>query len=735
MRRTFKTAALAAALASTSLFSSLVPFSGLTPSAYAQQTAPAAPSATATQADAPTTVPVKAVILYSSGVGYFEHAGTVKGDAATQLQFDTAQINDVLKSLVLQDKGGSVGTVTYASQNPLDKTLKSFAVDITANPSLDQLLNQLRGAKVALTLAGEQVSGIILGVEHRIKPAGENKTVDVPVLNLVNGANIRAIELQDVRDIKLDDAVLQAELAKALVAVAAARDKDKKPVTVHFKGEGEREVVLGYVVEAPVWKTSYRLVLGDPPKGKDDKSDGKLQGWAIVENQTDNDWNDVQLSLVSGRPISFIEDLYAPLYLPRPVVLPDLFASLKPRVYAEGNSVMMENEAAQMGQVQSMRAAGGAGFGGGGGGGGRRGGRGGAPGAAPMIANGNLTYDIAGSESNLNKFDPTLSVLSGASASQLGELFQYTVGSVSLARQSSAMIPIVTDSIQVERVSIFNPAVLPHNPLNGARLKNTTGKHLLSGPVTVLEGSTYAGDAQIDNTPPGQDRLISYGIDLQMNVQTGNEDTSTELLTGKIVKGVLYLSHKYISTVNYDATNKSDHDKSLIIEQPIQGGWDLIDTPKPAEKTDTIYRFQETVPSGKNVKLTVKQQNIHDEEVVILNTDIDSVITISKGSAIPQAVKDALLKAADLKRAVVEVSTQRDEDKANQAAIVEDQKRINETLRTIPRTVDLYNRLLGKLNDQETQLEKLREDEKAQTQKVFDRQKDLTDYLASLNLG
>src|SRR5678809_858185 len=104
--------------------------------------------------------------------------------------------------------------------------------------------------------------------------------------------------------------------------------------------------------------------------------------------------------------------------------------------------------------------------------------------------------------------------------------FQYTVGSVSLPRQRSAMIPIITDDVEIERLSIYNPTVMPRNPLNGARVKNTTGKHLLQGPVTVLDGPSYAGDARIDNVPPGQERLISYGVDLQVLVDGAKaEDT------------------------------------------------------------------------------------------------------------------------------------------------------------------------------------------------------------------
>lgn len=122
----------------------------------------------------PAEMPVKSVTLFSSGVGYFEHAGVVTDDGSTQLRFKTEQINDILKSLVLQDlDGGHVSAVQYASQDPVDKTLKSFQVDLTGNPPMADVLNQLRGAKVTLDVAGEQQHGMILGVENR-------ETVAVP---------------------------------------------------------------------------------------------------------------------------------------------------------------------------------------------------------------------------------------------------------------------------------------------------------------------------------------------------------------------------------------------------------------------------------------------------------------------------------------------------------------------------------------------------------------------------
>ncbi|HEX8915776.1 MAG TPA: hypothetical protein VF796_25705 [Humisphaera sp.] len=715
-------------------------------------------------------LPVKQVVLYSSGVGYFEHFGSVNGNGTTELRFKTAQINDILKSLVLQDMDkGKVGVITYPSQDPVAKTLRSFQIDITANPTLADLLNQLRGARVSVQAGAEKVSGTVLGVERKPRPVGEAagaKVIDVAFLNLITEAGaIRSVSLEEVRGLEIADPRLREELTRALAALAAARDTDKKPVTISFQGQGERRLRVGYVVETPVWKTSYRLVVGADagPAGADADAKpaagapvnpvggaagkpaahkGALQGWAIVENQTDNDWADVQLSLVSGRPISFIQDLYQPLYVPRPVVQAELYASLRPQTYDAGMDMQKKAEgwaykdradkarADEAGEADARRlyakrsAAAGVpakpGAFGGGGGGGANGvaleGLDAAPIAAPM--------------------DVTSSVSSVASAAKLGELFQYTVGNVTLPRQTSAMIPVVTDPVEVEKVSIYNLAVLPKNPLLGARVKNTTGKHLLQGPVTVLDGGKYAGDARIDDVPPGQERLISYGVDQQVIVQAKNDLSTSTLRGGKIVNGVLHLTYKDVQAQTYTADNKGDADKTLVIEHARLGGeWKLVEPAKADETTDALYRFKGSVGAGKATKLTVKQELVRMEFFEVLPLDLGTAVVYSNAGELPKEVRDALAKAAQLKQAVVDTDRLVNDRQQKVSVISQEQNRIRENLKTVAQNSEYYGRLLKKLNDQETQIEGLQKeitDLQAQREK---QQKALADYVSGLSVG
>lgn len=656
------------------------------------------------QASRPTTnVPVTKVVLFSSGVGYFEHAGMVHGNGATELRFRTSQINDILKSITLQDQdGGRVGAITYPSLDPIAKTLKSFQVDITRNPSLGELLNQLRGARVTIQSRTENVLGTVLGVESRRKSAEKGDAVDVSVLNLLTGATIRAVELQSITNLTLDDPQLQDELAKALAALSQARDQDKKPVTINFTGAGDRRVRIGYVVETPIWKTSYRLLLDRKGTG------GSLQGWAIVENQTESDWNGVSLSLVSGRPLSFIMDLYQPLYATRPTVVPELFAGLRPQVYDAG---IRADSARLQGRVAPMALRG----------------------------MGSPSNDLA-SATVLNEVvttsarDAAESVRSMASSGRLGELFQYTVGNVTLARQKSAMLPIITDSIELERLSIYDASVLATNPLNGVRLRNTTGKHLLQGPVTVLDAGSYAGDARIDNVPPGQERFLSYGIDLDVTVNTS--DTQRSSVTAAVInRGMLVLSHKMLKSRSYTADNKAATDKVLVIAHPISGGWKLVDTQAPLESAPGAYRFKETLAAGKVTTLVVKEELVQTERLAMLTTDTNILDVSVQRMEISQAVRDAVGKAVKMKRAALDVERQIAVRTQQIAEIAAEQARMRENMKTVAPSTQYYDRLLAKLNEQESSIERLQKERDDLTAKRDSLRQELSEYLDALSVG
>ncbi|MBS0657644.1 MAG: DUF4139 domain-containing protein [Verrucomicrobia bacterium] len=675
-----------------------------------------------------TDLPVKEIALFSSGVGYFQHEGPVKDNARVELQFKTAQINDILKSLVPRDLGGgTVSTVTYPSQDPIEKTLRSFQVDITANPPLADLLNQLRGAKVTLTAGTEKMVGVIVGVETReVAGGGERATpLKTQFLNVLTGGAIRTVAVNDLRGLQFEDAGLQSELEKALSALAAARDKDKKTVALQFNGKGERAVRLGYVVETPVWKTSYRLVFG--AGGADAKP--QLQGWALVENQTENDWTEVKLSLVSGRPISFVQDLFSPLYVTRQVVENDKVASVRAQRYEEGRARAVGDVAKRRsGSAIDNDAE-----------------------PARVIVTGSyiptaesegplpVTTYPASRVSRIGASTPASALSSlGATAEtqSVGELFQYTVGGVSLARQRSAMIPIVNDAIEAEKVSIYNESVEARFPLYGARLKNSVKLHLLGGPISVFDEGRYAGDARIGDVPPGQTRLLSYGVDLQLPVLLEDRKNDEKKRLTKIRAGILEVSERRTSSVVYSAENKSNRAKKLIIEHPRgSANSKLVDTPEPAERTASLYRFELTVEPGKVGRLAVRDEVVESEQFQILEHSNAELLELLQDGEPSPALREALNKVSGMQRAISETEERLTAREAEIKSITTEQNRLRENVKTAGDKSEYGVRLLRKLNEQETQIEKLQAEVATLQKKRDGQRKELSDHLKTLNLN
>jgi len=331
--------------------------------------------------------------------------------------------------------------------------------------------------------------------------------------------------------------------------------------------------------------------------------------------------------------------------------------------------------------------------------------------------------------------DASRSVQSMASGAKLGALFQYSVGNVTIARQKSAMLPIITDSIEAERVSIYNASVLQTNPLNGVRLRNTTGKHLLQGPVTVLDMSSYAGDARIDDVPPGQDRLLSYGIDLDMRVDASKNTQTASVVSAKIVKGMLIVERKNVASQEYATDNTTGKDKQLVIEHPIRSGWKLVGTLKPAETTPTLYRFNGTAVANKVTTLTVREEIVTSETIAMLPADVGSLIYYSRTGEIARDVRDALAKAIRLKQAVLDFERQINARSQQINEITAEQTRIRENMKTVSSGSQYYNRLLAKLNEQESSIESLQKERSTLITARDSARKDMEDYLSTLTVG
>jgi hypothetical protein len=675
-------------------------------------------------------LPVAQVILYSSGVGYFQREGEVEGSQRIDLSFPVQDINDLLKSMVLQDLGGGqISAVSYDSQAPIDKTLRSFAIDFTSNPSFSQILNQARGEKVEAVLQQSNttqpgtLTGTILGIETQKQAVGKDSTVDVEMLNLWCAEGIRSVKLSEVQRLRFLNPVMDTEVKKALEVLALSHDTQKKAVSLSFSGEGKRPVRVGYVVENPIWKTSYRLVLAK--EGKDGKETKPvLQGWAVVENPTDEDWNGVRMALVSGRPISFRMNLYDPLYIQRPLVEPELFASLRPPTYngnlsnedlgkakkaAKMPAKRDREEEDEVDRKAGLRIN-----------------------YAPVVAGSSANWAVPADALNLRQ-----GVVSAATAAALGDYFQYSIEhAVTLPRQKSAMLPIVQQPVETTRVSIYNEAVQAKHPLLGLRFKNTTGLHLMQGPITVFEGAAYAGDARILDLQPKEERLLSYAIDLGTEVEAVSPNGTDRITKVKITRGIIEATHVQQQSKVYTIKNRSDHERLLVLEHPYRPQFKLVSQDEPKERARDVYRFELPVAAGKTAKRTVTEETSVGQSISISNTDDQTirVFLTSNSQVISPKVKEAVQGALDLKGKLS--LTQRELAQKNQQLndIVKDQERLRANLREMPPTAAAYKRYLKKFDDQETEIEQLRETIKSLQNTEHQQKLALDQYLAKLNV-
>jgi hypothetical protein len=686
-------------------------------------------------------LPIAQAVLFSSGVGYFQREGDIDGNQRIDLSFPVGDINDLLKSMVLQDLGGGhISAVSYESRDPIDKTLKSFAINLTQNPGYGQILNQARGEKVEVVLQSTSstqpatLTGTILGVEDQEQPGPKDKPVKVEMLNLWCAEGMRSVKLADVGRVRFLNPVMENEVRRALEVLSLSHDTQKKAVSLVFSGEGKRPVKVSYVVENPIWKTSYRLVIG---------KDGKpfLQGWAVVENPSDEDWNNVRMALVSGRPISFQMDLYQPLYVPRPVVEPELFASLRPQTYSGDMDKLDEGRARAMrgaGRPAAPTAAGpGGGMPAGKAGALKRGGRNADREEMAEVMARSLAAGVSVEQEKAFKESLTLSdgVQSAATAANLGDFFQYVIDHpVSLPRQKSAMLPIVNGDVEGTKVSIYNERTLAKHPLLGLRLKNTTGMHLMQGPITVFEKNTYAGDSRIMDLQKGEERLISYAVDLGTEVEPVIKHDQNRITLVKIVKGVLQTTTKLREIKTYHVKNRSEQDRTVLIEHPYRPDFKLVSKEKPKERARDVYRFEVPVAAGKSGSEEVIEERDLVNHIAITNLDEPTIKLVFSSNATSKTVMEAVKKSQEMKFTMGE--TQRELALARQqlADIERDQTRIRANLKDTPATAAAYKKYLEKLDAQEGEIDKLTAKIKELQETENRQKKEFENYLANLTV-
>ncbi|GHV43898.1 hypothetical protein AGMMS49546_26860 [Spirochaetia bacterium] len=621
-------------------------------------------------------LPLRRISLFSSGVGYFEHAGTLAGSAEVKLPFKAASVNDALKSLVLNDPDAGSPSVSYPSEQTLLQTLRSLKIDLSNDPDTAAILDSLRGAEIEIA-APNPITGRITGVEYRLAP-GETGAQE-PWVSLFTSQGLRAVSLREINSLAFKDPQINADLTRALDLIMASRNSGSRDLSVSLPGSGSRRVTISYVIPSPVWKVSYRLDLGNAGSGGTSSGSAasagsvastgsaasagnplstRFQGWAIVDNDGDTDWNEVELSLVAGRPVSFIQNLYPPYYLSRPTLPLAIAGTAQAQTWDSGyaaeesapanlesNLLMRDMSTKSARQSDMMEAA--------------------VPRpAAPSAGLGSVAA-------------------AAATGQAAGDQFEFTIKKpVTLNRRMSAMLPLVDGSMDVKKLLIFSGAGAPGrnvHPNLGAEISNTTGMKLPAGPITVYDGGTYAGDALVEFLNDGEKRLISWGEDLSVT-GTATASSARTLSAVSISGGLMTISRKQGYEKKYTLNNVSAEKKTLIVEHPITSGATLTEPVAFTGQTPTVYRFTRELPAKGELELLVREEIPLYERISLLPLRLDALVSYAANQEIPPSVRTSLLQAAELKRKADDASKARTETEGRRTFLVSEQDRIRRNL-------------------------------------------------------
>ena len=655
-------------------------------------------------------LPVKQVTLYKHGVGYFERAGKLAAGETARLDFNAAEMNDVLKSLTIGTSGGKITGLRYDSMDPLGHKLAEFPFQIGGG-GMPGMLDQLKGARVEVRLGAETVAGTI--VSARII-AGTDKQPERDELSLMlDSGEFRTVDLGAAAGLRFPDAKLQQQFKDYLAALQSARSREKRSVYIDSTDARERDITASYMIPAPVWKSSYRLILGEKAP--------MLEGWAIVDNTTGEDWSNVALGLVSGRPISFVSQLYAPKYVNRPSAELADDTAAQAVVHSEAFEENKKGDAgggAVGGLMKSRLLPANAP----------------APPPPPPAVMAMRSFGRGDSSLREQASVAPSAIVADAQGRELGDLFEYRIAQpVTIRKNESAMLPFLQQNIEGRKLLIYSDHDSLH-PTNAAELTNTSGKTLDGGPITVYDAGAYAGEALMETLKASDKRLISYAVDLGTRITEAFGSQAAVVREVHANRGMLHTKYAAEETRTYTVRNVDQKAKTLIIEHPLRPDYTLL-SQKPTEKTATNYRFELALASGATREFAVKEERVYDEGTYVVNLNPDVLVSYLQNRAVSEAGRRQLQRVADQKRQIADNERALQDTTARMNALNGDEDRVRRNIQSLntvsgqQQQVQTYARQLDSL---EQQLASLRDRQAEQQKKKAAMQSELDQLVETL---
>lgn len=682
---------------------------------------PAVTAAQRPSAAQPSALPVRRVVLYKTGVGYFEHVGRVRDRQDVTIRFSSAQLDDVLKSLTALDLGsGRITGISYNSIAPFEQRLQELRLPLSADASTIDLLASLRGARVTVTAGGTVATGRLLNVERETRfRNAETVTVDTFSILTDNG-DVRSFERSPSVRVRIAETELRRDVARYLDVIGSARDRDERRMVIATAGVGERPVLVSYVSEVPIWKSTYRLVLPGRGGGKP-----LLQGWAVVDNTIGEDWTNVELSLVAGAPQSFVQRISQPYYGRRPQVPLPRAALLTPQTH----QATLDDRAALLGLRASTRTQGqidapGLEVGVPGGV------IGGVVGGVPEAPAPPRAPDAAPTEAPARAL-PTQTP--AARAAGVGDLFEYRIAEpVTLRKNESALVPIARAEVAAEKVAVWNRSG-GGRPLRALWLTNTSDLTLDGGSITVVDGNAFAGEGLIEPLKPGERRLVSYAAELGVMVSARYEPTPGRTTSVRAHRGVLIQQTEEHARWTYTARNENAEAVALVVEHPTRPGWVVAGDQAVVESTADLHRFRLDIQPKQQGTLVI--QEVRSGETRIAVTDASETLVLRSdrmAGDLRRALRPLFDKRGELAAAETTLATLQ----SQLQAIVRDQERLRENMKALRGSAEekaLLRRYTSQLSEQETRLDTLRREIAHATSRRDKTREELATLMADLS--
>jgi hypothetical protein len=665
-----------------------------------------------------TSLPIRSIALFTSGVAQVRHDGPLQDNVTVKIPFKPGQIDDVLKSLLLESTAGTTATVVYPSSDPLGRVLGEFQVNLEEPLSMSQLLTRLRGARVRVKAGGDDFEGTVLGTEERAV-AGQDASVEPATegfLNLLHEGQLRSLPMQHIGHIDILDPLLRQDLQHALEILDQNRGQAQKPVVIRFSGTGAYTAAVSYIVEAPVWKSSYRLQLTER-----DATKARLSGWALVENQTGSDWNNITLSLVNGQPVSFVQDLSTPLYAKRPRLKAPERPMVEPRMDSRTAEAMPEAAVAAPAPRKSRA----------------------------LLLNQSGAGEATAAEDGAVAPADNLELTAPAhmvAAMPVGPLFRYTVEGISLPRQHSAMLPLLDAELNIESISLYSTPRAgrpPASPLHGILLENSSGTPLPAGPMTIFHKGVYSGDAMLDDLPIGQKRFLAYAADHDLVIPVPDVREQGEITAIRIVRGTVYISRQRQKISRYQLDNRSDQRKVVILEHATRGsGWKLTTEATPATaKPDVVdsapgwYRIRVELAPRMVLPIVMTEQKVDQEHVSLLTEKSPMGLVVGANQAvISENLRNAIKQVAILQGELTDMTASLQQSRERLQELEKEQKRLRDNLQSVHDGSKFHERIMEKLSECETAIERWQAETERLRNTADEQKKRIERYLANLSV-